>query len=427
MTERKEFWDQVQSRLVADNFSFDQEFDIDSEIRTDTARTIVSMHDFGGPGEGLQKKVGELRQLAASLIKIAVTVQDAVDAIEVWNLLGPDTSVVPIAMGEAGKWTRVLGLAHGSPMTYASPDRGSETAPGQITAADLKEVFRVKELDRQTDVYGVIAGDTSYSLSPYMHNAVFKQLSLNAVFVPLQIKDLDAFIRRMVKPETREVELHFAGFSVTNPHKQTIMKHLDFVDETAKKIGAVNTVKVDDGKLYGYNTDALGFIAPLKAAFGNIAGARVAVAGAGGAARACVFALQQEGAVVALPARYIAKAAALADKFVIKFEAIKDKQKIATDILVNATPLGTRGTNETRTIATANELRDVKLVYDLVYNPSETRLLSEAKSAGAKTIGGIDMLIAQGAQQILIWTGEKAPVDLMKSAITERLFKTNAA
>src|SRR5262249_54836428 len=155
---------------------------------------------------------------------------------------------------------RILGLAHGAYLTYASLESGSETAPGQISAEDMKNVFRVKELDESTDVYGIIAGDTSYTMSPYVHNAAFKAAGVNAVFVPLQVSDLDEFIRRMVRPETREIELNFKGFSVTNPHKQAIVRHLDFLYETARNTGAVNTISIENGKLYGHNTDADGFL-----------------------------------------------------------------------------------------------------------------------------------------------------------------------
>ncbi|MEP6703435.1 MAG: shikimate dehydrogenase, partial [Acidobacteriota bacterium] len=292
----------------------------------------------------------------------------------------------------------------------------------QISATDLRDVFRVKELDKNTGVFGVIAGNTSYSLSPYMHNAAFKRKSLNSVFIPLQVSDLNAFVRRMVRPETREIELNFRGFSVTNPHKQSIMEHLDFVDDTAQMIGAVNTVKIDGGKLEGYNTDAPGFIAPLKKMYGDLKGSRALVAGSGGAARACVYALKREGVDVTLLARDPERAAAFAREFAISVHKLSTKRRsLAADILVNATPLGTKGENETSTVATSEELRGVKLVYDLVYNPSETMLLQEAKTAGAKTLGGIDMLIAQGAEQFRIWTGGDAPTDVMKDAVLARL------
>jgi 3-dehydroquinate dehydratase/shikimate dehydrogenase len=423
LTERIKFWEFIVWQLKGVDFVVDYEFDIDLPLGFDAERAIVSMHDFKSAGEHLSEQLEAIAGVTGKTIKVAVMVNDASDAIAVWDLLrNEDRRVIPIAMGEAGKWTRILGLAHGSPMTYASLDAGHETAPGQISAKDLRDIFRAKELDRDTKVYGVIAGDTSYSLSPYMHNAAFKHAGLNSVFVPLQVGDLGSFIRRMVKIDSREVELNFRGFSVTNPHKQAIINHLDHVDETARAIGAVNTVKVEDGRLFGFNTDAPGFIKPLKSAFGDLIGARAAVVGAGGAARACVYALKQEGADVTLLARDTAKASSFADEFGIRVEALTtDHRPLTTDVLVNATPLGTRGEREDETIATADELRDVRLVYDLVYNPSETRLLREARVAGAKTLGGLDMLIAQGATQFQIWTGEQAPVEEMREAVRRRL------
>mgnify|MGYP001278530462 FL=1 len=252
-------------------------------------------------------EVHEMRFLNSPILKVATRSDEITEAIPVWQLLekgkSDNNQVIPIAMGEAGKWTRILAPAHGAFMTYASLDTSSETAPGQISAADMIDVFRVKELDGNTEVFGVIAADTSYSISPLLQNAAFKANKLNSVFVPLQVADLDTFFTRMVSPKTREVELNFKGFAVTNPHKQAIMRHLDEIDETASRIGAVNTVKFEGRKLYGYNTDAEGFVGPLKNAYGDLTGTRVAVFGAGGAARACIYALQLEGAKVTLQAR----------------------------------------------------------------------------------------------------------------------------
>jgi 3-dehydroquinate dehydratase/shikimate dehydrogenase len=425
MQERVEFWQSTLPRLDGVNFLIDREFDLNLPFEPDPNRTIVSSHNFDGrewklPTNGLS---------GANILKLAITVEDAVDAISLWQLLSGGTAyeVIPIAMGEAGKWTRILGLAHAAPMTYASLDRGDETAPGQISARELRDVFRVKELDKETGVYGIIAGNTSYSMSPYMHNAAFKHDGVNSVFIPMQVRDLDTFMRRMVTPGTREVELNLKGFSVTNPHKQAIMKHLDSVDETAQKIGEVNTVKIEDGKLYGYNTDAPGFIAPLKNIFGELTDARVTVAGIGGAARACVYALKQEGAEVTILARDTTRAAVFAEEFAIKSATLTTGRGLPrTDILVNATPIGTIGGSEGEAVATADELSGAKLVYDLVYNPEETELLRRAKIAGAKTLGGMEMLVAQGAQQFLIWTGGEAPIDEMKAALNRRLKETYA-
>jgi 3-dehydroquinate dehydratase/shikimate dehydrogenase len=330
-------------------------------------------------------------------------------------------------MGEAGKWTRILGLAHGAYLTYASLEAGGETAPGQISVRDMTEVFRVKELDENTEVYGIIAGDTSYSMSPYIHNAAFKSTAMNSVFVPLQVGDLDGFITRMVRQETREVELNFFGFSVTNPHKQMIMRSLDDVDDAAAKIGAVNTVKIEDGKLHGYNTDAIGFIRPLHDRFSDLKNAHAAVIGAGGAARACIYSLKNAGADTTVFARDVNKARELADHFEISVEQLKtgDSKPVAGfsnfDIVVNATPLGTRGEKMNESPATAEQLRDVKLVYDLIYNPAETRLIHEARRAGAETLGGFDMLLAQAERQFQIWTGAEAPITEMRAAAQRKV------
>ena len=425
MQERVEFWQSTLPRLDGVNFAFDREFDLALPFEVDPNRTIVSSHNFDGREWKLPVDLAP-----ANTLKLAITVEDAVDAIPMWQLLsgGTGRGVIPIAMGEAGKWTRILGLAYGAPMTYASLDRGDETAPGQISARDLRDIFRVKELNKQTDVFGIIAGNTSYSMSPYMHNAAFKHAGMNSVFIPIQIRDLDAFIQRMVTPGTREVELNFKGFSVTNPHKQAIMKHLDSVDETAQNIGAVNTVKIEDGKLRGFNTDAAGFIAPLKNIFGDLADARVTVAGIGGAARACVYALKQEGAEVTVLARDSTRAAAFTEEFAVKSATLATGHRLpSTDILVNATPIGTIGGSEGEAVTTADELSGTKLVYDLVYNPEETELLRRAKIAGVKTLGGMEMLVAQGAQQFLIWTGgSNAPIDKMKAALNRRLKETYA-
>src|SRR4030095_481769 len=336
-------------------------------------------------------------------VKLAVSVNDASEAVDVWRALDYfGRPAIAIAMGEAGKWTRVLGLAHLAPLTYAALDAKDAAAPGQIPAEDLRDVFRVTELDLRTHVYAILAGDTSYSLSPYMHNAAFKSAGLNSVFVPMQVGDLDAFMRRMVRGAPREVELHFKGFPVTNPHKQSILRHLDKVDETASKIGAVNTVKVENGNLFGYNTDAPGFIRPLKDLYGDLKGASAIVVGAGGGARGCIYALTSEGVDVTVMARDNSKASSLADEFDISTGALStDHRTLTTDILVNATPVGTKGERENETIATASELKGVRLVYDLVYNPRETRLLREAKDAGAETLGGVERLVAQGASHVV--------------------------
>ncbi|HYJ92956.1 MAG TPA: shikimate dehydrogenase [Pyrinomonadaceae bacterium] len=426
-SQRKNFWNSGYETEIAD---------VEEDLVEDTfswvwPHRICSYHDFDGVPVELEKIFHRLRLTDAEIIKIAAKVEDATKAIPIFNLIKiaktRHKQVIPIAMGEAGKWTRILGLAHGAYLTYASLKSGGETAPGQISADDLINVFRVKELGEATEVYGIIAGNTGYTMSPYIHNAAFKSTRLDAVFVPLQVTNLDEFIRRMVAHETRELELNFHGFSVTNPHKQAIIKYLDQIDETARAIGAVNTVNIVDDKLVGYNTDAFGFIQPLIKRFGDLKDARAAVVGAGGAARACVSSLVDTGAEVTVFSRDITKAQTLAKEFnssAQKLEAGNSELETdfsTFDIVVNATPIGTRGERENNTIAAARHLQNVKLVYDLVYNPAETRLLRESRLAGTDTLNGFEMLIAQATKQFEIWTGKPAPIDEMVTAARKRL------
>ncbi|MEO8574643.1 MAG: shikimate dehydrogenase [Pyrinomonadaceae bacterium] len=430
--ERIAFWNKVAVRLSAETL-VDLECDMDFTVNIESDRIIGSAHRFDDrptdPSQYFEHYFDELLQFSSGARKLAVAVNDASDAVDVWKLLiESGQPAIAIGMGEAGKWTRILALAYGAFLTYASLDSTDVVAPGQISAAELRDVFRVKEIDARTHVYAVLAGNTSYSLSPYMQNAAFRQADVDAVFVPMQVGNLDAFIRRMVNGATREIELHFKGFSVTNPHKQSIIRHLDHIDETARKIGAVNTVKIDHGKRIGYNTDAVGFITPLSNIFDDLRGSRATVVGAGGAARACVYALKKAGADVTILARDSAKGSAMAEEFDVRFERLTTgHQHLSTDILVNATPLGTTGEHEQKSIASANELAGLQLVYDLVYNPAETKLIKEARAAGVKTLGGLDMLIAQGARQFEIWTGGVAPVDEMRAAVEQRLKQSYAA
>jgi 3-dehydroquinate dehydratase / shikimate dehydrogenase len=444
------------------NGGFDRDWaDFEEDVLEDSyswlwEKRICSYHDFHGVPENLIEIYRRIKSRdLVDVIKIAVKADDITDTIAIWKLLEQWKSeqdsikakrlkkleelekkinfpfaqpnsflqIIPIAMGEAGRWTRILGLAHGAFMTYTALGTGKETAEGQITAEDAIETYRVKELDEQTEIYGIIGNPVSHSLSPYIHNAAFKHHKINAVYIPFQVKNLDDFIAKFVREETREIKLNFKGFSVTIPHKQAIIKHLDSIDEIAGKIGAVNTVKIINGKLHGYNTDAQGFIEPLKSVYGDLKKAKVAVFGSGGAARACIYALKNEGSNVIVYARDLKKAQNLLTDFQIELEEFSSQNlKLETiDILINATPLGTAGDFENETPVLAEQVKNVRLVYDLVYNPTGTRFLREAKSVDVPTVGGLAMLISQAAAQFKIWTEQDAPKEEMSFAALRKL------
>ena len=431
LEQRIRFWNEIdQTPLDIRQLWFDQEGDLAGLVRKqDNTVSIRSFHDFKGVPANIDSILDTLAT-DGDVVKIAVTAKDITDAIPVWKLLDrakvEKKQLIPVAMGEAGKWTRILGLAHGAFLTYASLDAGKETADGQLTAKELIETYRVKELDKNTLVYGIIGDPVSKSLSPAMLNPAFASAGINAVYLHLQVTDLDAFMRQMVMPQTREVELNFAGFSVTMPHKESIIKYLDEVDPIAEKIGAVNTVKIEDGKLSGYNTDVHGFITPLKAKFGELRDARVAVFGAGGAARACVYALKKENANVTIVARNEQRARVMADRFgvgSVGMSKIKDQRSKVSDlfdIIIDATPLGMAGAMENESLFTADQLAGVKFVYDLVTKSVDTPIICEAKKAGIPCLDGLEMLIAQGAKQFEIWTGREAPADVMRNSLISR-------
>jgi 3-dehydroquinate dehydratase/shikimate dehydrogenase len=395
------------------------------------SKIICSFHNFNAPIKNLKtlenifsrmqdlklielKKRDKQQPRLVDVSKIVVQTNDISDSIPIWQLLerakSENKEIIPIAMGESGKWTRILGLAHGAFMTYASLDSDKETAPGQVTVKDLIEVYRAKELDETTEVYGIIGSNTGISLSPLIHNTAFKFHGLNSVLVPFQVHDLDEFIKRMVKPETREINLNFRGLAVTIPHKQTIIKHLDYLDETAEKIGAVNTVKMFDGKLHGYNTDAEGFLVPLKKVFGKLENAKVAIFGSGGSAKACQYALEKENAAVTIfPGTEI------------RDSNFKSQSFSGFDILVNTTPLGMKGKAEGETPISAEQMKGVKIVYDLVYVPAVTEFIKQAQSIDIPVIGGIEMLLGQACEQQKIWTGRNAPIDEINNKVLKKL------
>jgi len=278
----------------------------------------------------------------------------------------------------------------------------------------------------RTTLVGVIGYPVEHSLSPIMHNAAFAALGLDWAYVPLPVypDHLGEAVRGLRA-------LGFAGANVTVPHKQAVMMHLDDLSYTAQVIGAVNTIVVQDGTLYGENTDAAGFLAALAEAGFDAAGAYAAVLGAGGAARAVVHALAQAGArQVQIFNRHLGRAYQLCrdmEKFHpdVRFEAapLQEVRTIGEDVdlLVNTTSLGMWPDTERSPWAPDWPFPAHLTVCDLVYNPAETMLLSQARAAGAETVSGLGMLVFQGAAAFELWTGRPAPRAVMRAALRQAL------
>jgi shikimate dehydrogenase len=275
----------------------------------------------------------------------------------------------------------------------------------------------------KSTLVGLIGWPVEHSLSPAMHNSAFSSLALNWVYVPLPVHP--ANVREALKGLAA---LNFAGVNVTVPHKQAVIRYLDELSEAAKIMGAVNTIHIKDGKFYGYNTDAAGFLNSLIEADCHPKGRRVAVLGAGGAARAVVFALARaEAEAVVVFNRTAERAAFLVDDLTETFPdshlsfAPLTSEALATldgkvDLIVNTTSVGMSPHTADSPWPADVPIPGQATICDLVYNPLETRFLIQARAAGVATIDGLGMLVHQGAYAFEQWTGQKPPTDVMREA-----------
>ena len=387
-----------------------------SKLRTAGAALLISFHDFSRT-KGLEQAADRIESFKPDFVKVVSTARTLVDNLAVLRLI-EDRSlasrVVGIAMGEEGLVSRVLGPRAGAAFTFASYPEGAETAPGQVRAETLRDVYRLEYLDQATRVFGVAGNPISHSLSPLLHNAAFRREIVNAILIPLKTKSIQDLL-------TLALELPLAGCAITMPLKTEVLPHLANMDPMTHRMGACNTLRMGaDGKLYGFNTDVSGVIRPLERRL-SLKGARVVVLGAGGAARAAVFGLVDQGAEVLVVNRTHEHAVTLARQ--AKAKSLKHEllAKQRFDVMINATPCGMAGIKQALPIA-ENEL-NASLVLDMVYNPLETPLLKLAKSRGIPVITGLEMFVQQGARQFEIWTGKPAPESEMMRVVEHELRK----
>jgi 3-dehydroquinate dehydratase/shikimate dehydrogenase len=387
----------------------------------DWDKVICSHHDFDGLPQDLEAIFGRMLETPARILKIAVRARDITDCLPILRLLERSRlpagrELIAVAMGEAGLLTRILAPARGAFITYGALTPEQSTAPGQVSAGELRSLYRVHNIGVETEIMGLVGSPVSHSVSPHMHNAAFAARGLDAVYIPFEVGDAPAFARRMAHPRTRELAWNLRGLSVTAPHKTAVMAELDSIEPAARALGAVNTIVVEGDALRGYNTDARAALAPLAGLL-NLSGARVAVVGAGGAARAVLWSLRESGARAVVFARSAERARSTAENFDAPCHTLDGARFDGFDLVVNTTPLGTRGERETETPAEASQLRGARAAYDLVYNPRETRFMREARAAGCEIIvDGLPMLVAQAAAQFKLWTGQDAPLEVMSAA-----------
>ena len=370
------------------------------------AGLILSFHDFRATKK-LEEALEKMLAYPADFYKVvstATALSDNVSMIKFLAREGDRHSMVGMCMGEQGIISRVLGVRAGSIFTFGSAGAGQETAAGQVSAQELRSVYRIEQVDVATRVYAVVGDPIAHSLSPAIMNAAFRRENVNAVYLPLHAKTLKDLLTCV-----REVPIH--GISVTMPYKESILSHLDNTDSHTTKVGACNTVvRAQDGKLYGFNTDTAGIVRPLERRLNTLEDAKILVLGAGGAARAAVFGLKERGSEVYILNRSLAPAKKLAHQARARLVKRPDLKKLSFDVIINATPVGMGNTRET---PLQDKEINARYVFDMVYDPAETRLLKLAKERGAQVIPGIEMFVHQAARQFEIWTGKPAPWDEM--------------
>jgi 3-dehydroquinate dehydratase / shikimate dehydrogenase len=370
---------------------------------------LLSIHDFQRtprlPGLGkLPARSG------ADAVKIAAMSRSIADSVRLLRVAQNSEQVVAVPMGEVGLAARILALREGSALAYAPV--GAATAPGQIGMRELKELYRAHTLTKKTRVFGVIGDPIGHSLSPLLHNTGYVEKKMDAVLVPFLVEKLDDFLEAVA-------DFGVSGFSVTIPHKLTILRHLDECEELAEQIGAVNTVTVGrNGALRGSNTDYVGALKALEGKM-KLRGRQVLIYGAGGSARAVAFAAAKAGAEVFVCARREAAARELARAVNGEAVAPKTLRTRRFDVIVNATPVGMYPHQGVSPLE-AGEL-NCRLVMDLIYRPMQTKLLKIAAARGLQTVSGVEMFLAQGIAQWELWAAKPAPEAAMRRAVISAL------
>src|SRR5579863_1167784 len=346
------------------------------------ARVVVSYHNYGGTPP-LDTVMRRMLRIPADGYKIVTTAKKPSDNGRVLSLAKTyaKTPTIVLAMGETGFPTRVLSPAAGGLFTYAAPNSAEGTASGQVSAHQLRHLYRVEKFSRDARIYGVVADPVRHSISPAVHNRAFQARRVDAVYLPFLVKpvQLKDFLILADK-------LPLAGFSVTLPHKQRILRYLDLIDPLARRIGAVNTVWRKAGKWRGANTDVQGVTVPLTRHV-RLGKSSVLLVGNGGAARGAAYAMAESGAKLAITGRNPDRVRALAKACDAEALSREQTESRMFDVLIHATPLGMSPRSDQ---CFFDGRLPAKLVFDMVYNPMDTVLIHRARSQGAEVICGLE-------------------------------------
>jgi 3-dehydroquinate dehydratase/shikimate dehydrogenase len=383
-------------------------------------KRIVSRHDFSGTPAHLTEIHANLASLDADIVKLATMANSPLDNIRMLQMCSKsEIPTVGLCMGEMGTPSRILAGRFGAPFTFATFHHERTLAPGQLSFKQMQEIYHYDEIDKDYEVFGVIADPVGHSLSPIIHNEAFHSLGMKRVYVPFRVPEAD--LHRFLQHSR---ELGIRGLSVTIPHKEAAIARCNKVESVVRGIGAVNTmVFAKDGSVLGYNTDHRAAMESLFRVMGvdsdkpkPLDGVSALVLGAGGVSKAIAYGLGRKGATVAIASRTKARALALAKAVDGRAVDWDQRHRTRPEVLINGTPVGMHP-NVDDTPWDEKYLQSGTIVFDTVYNPEQTLLVKQARQAGCRVITGVDMFIRQAGHQFHLFTGEDAPTDLMRETL----------
>lgn len=416
----------LRSAIVGGAEYVDLEEDIAATIpRFGPTKRIVSFHDFDSTPEDLAGIHERMQKLDPDIIKIVTMANSPLDNVRMLKLMA--SSKVPtigFCMGEFGIPSRILTGRYGAPFTYATFNKDRQMAPGQLSLEEMRDIYHYNSINQATEIYGVVADPVAHSLSPLIHNAAFAHEKMNRVYLPIRVPK-DSLAKSVESCNWLPVR----GYSVTLPHKETVLELTNQYDGAVGEIGAANTLyRGNGGEWRAANTDydaALeSLVTELKPELAEgtdpslsaLAGRKVLILGAGGVARAIGRGIVNHGGVLMVANRTKARASELVEELGCLLVQWENRGAVFADVLINCTSVGMHP-NLDETPFAENWLREGMVVFDTIYNPERTLLIKQARERGCKAITGVDMFVRQAARQFELFTGRAAPVDVMRDVL----------
>ncbi len=409
----------LREAIVAGVEYVDLEEELASKIRRyGKTKRIISYHNMQETPDDIEEIHERLSKLDADVVKVVTMANSPSDNVRLLNIVkNAKVPTTAFCMGEFGIVSRILCGKYGAPFTYCTFSKERVMAPGQLPFDEMKKLYRFDQINESTAVFGVLGDPIGHSWSPLLHNAAFKRMRLNAVYLPIRVP-ADEFQETLKAFESLDIR----GYSVTIPHKEAALQFADKVDEVTQKIGAANTLfKTSKGQWRATNTDLPAAMQSLELGLEakgekSLNGQRVLILGAGGAARAIGFGVVQAGGVLAITNRSKDRGKALADDLGCQFVTWSNRGAHGADIIINCTPIG-MFPEMNQSPYEQYWLRDGVVAFDTIYNPENTMFLRDAREHRCHTVSGIEMFVRQAAAQFKYFTGMDVSLDDMRTTL----------